>query len=166
MNPGATTSPFASMVCLPFNGPLLTSRIFPSLMPTLRTASSPDSGSITHPLAITMSYVSPSARTVFRAPKPKHSSASLTAPSADFPFLCARHNFIALLPFLRRKFLSAGTLCQRLFQPLSKPRRIRLTGPLNLAQWFLGSFARTCRAAALLPLFLFRGVVQSYAQSG
>src|SRR5438094_111626 len=48
MKPGATTRPLASIVCLPCNAALLIARILPPLIPTLRTASSPDSGSITN----------------------------------------------------------------------------------------------------------------------
>src|SRR5438094_111623 len=52
MKPGATTRPLASIVCLPCNAALLIARILPPLIPTLRTASSPDSGSITLPFVI------------------------------------------------------------------------------------------------------------------
>src|SRR5690348_5970922 len=55
MNPGETTSPLASMVCRPLRGLAETARILPAVIPTFRTASSPDSGSITWPFAITRS---------------------------------------------------------------------------------------------------------------
>src|SRR5579862_2757935 len=57
MNPGATTIPFASIVVVPVSGDSDTMLILPPRMPTLRTASRPDSGSITRPLEITTSYL-------------------------------------------------------------------------------------------------------------
>jgi len=45
----------ASIVCFPSRGPLEITAIFPLRIPTFRTASSPDSGSITRPLAMTTS---------------------------------------------------------------------------------------------------------------
>src|SRR5437660_12378377 len=56
MKPGATTRPLASIVCLPCNAALLIARILPPLIPTLRTASILDSGSITLPFVIATSY--------------------------------------------------------------------------------------------------------------
>jgi hypothetical protein len=43
------------MTCFPFKALLLIARIFPPLIPTLRTPSMPDSGSITRPFTITTS---------------------------------------------------------------------------------------------------------------
>src|SRR5438093_944887 len=56
MNPGATASPRASIVSLPRNSFCEIARIFPPEIPTLRMASSFDSGSITLPCKITTSY--------------------------------------------------------------------------------------------------------------
>src|SRR3989442_14676062 len=56
MKPAATTGPLASIVDAPFSGATEIARILPRWMPTLRTLSGPDSGSITRPLAMTTSY--------------------------------------------------------------------------------------------------------------
>ena len=55
MKPGDTTSPLASMVSLPRSELFEMARIFPPVMPIFRTASSPDSGSMTCPFATTRS---------------------------------------------------------------------------------------------------------------
>src|ERR1700741_3284377 len=57
MNPGAITRPAASISTLPCNERAEIAAILLPLMATLRTASSPDSGSITRPCWRTMSYV-------------------------------------------------------------------------------------------------------------
>src|SRR5690242_18960305 len=56
MNPGATTSFFASMTRLPRSGALEIAAIRPPVIPTLRTASSHDAGSMTLLFAMTRSY--------------------------------------------------------------------------------------------------------------
>src|SRR5210317_881811 len=63
MKPGHTTCPLASMVSLPSIGFSVTAAIFSPLMPTLRTASSPVSGSMTRPPVTTRSYDAISAHT-------------------------------------------------------------------------------------------------------
>src|SRR5262249_20642007 len=61
MKPGATTRPRTSSTRLPLSGFSDTAAILPSLMPTWRTASRPDSGSMTRPLARTRSSSPPGA---------------------------------------------------------------------------------------------------------
>src|SRR5688572_3624136 len=56
MKPGATTWLAASMTRVPASGVSDTAAMRPSAIPTCRTASSPDSGSMTRPLATTRSY--------------------------------------------------------------------------------------------------------------
>ena len=55
MNPGATTRPAASTVVVPASGNSETAATAPPRIPTWRTASSPLSGSMTRPPAITRS---------------------------------------------------------------------------------------------------------------
>src|SRR5215204_568775 len=56
MKPGATTWFAASMTRVPASGVFDTAAMRPPVIPTCRTASSPDSGSMTRPLATTRSY--------------------------------------------------------------------------------------------------------------
>src|SRR5580692_12000515 len=56
MKPGATTSPSAWITRRPLSGATETLAIFPSRIPTLRTASSPVSGSMMRPPSTTTSY--------------------------------------------------------------------------------------------------------------
>src|SRR6187431_3301095 len=56
MKPGATTWLAASITRVPASGVSDTAAMRPPVIPTCRTASSPDSGSITRPLATTRSY--------------------------------------------------------------------------------------------------------------
>src|SRR5258708_510050 len=56
MKPGATTKPFTSTTVRPFKGDALMAAMRPPPIPTFRTASSPDSGSMTRPFARTTSY--------------------------------------------------------------------------------------------------------------
>src|SRR4030095_5742682 len=58
MKPGVTTNPLASTTVRPSNPLEVIALTTPAEMPTLRTASSRDSGSITRPLRITTSYTS------------------------------------------------------------------------------------------------------------
>jgi hypothetical protein len=57
MKPGATTRPRTSMTCVPRNASVESAAIRPAVMPTLRTPSAPDSGSMTRPPESTRSKV-------------------------------------------------------------------------------------------------------------
>src|SRR6267378_3704628 len=63
MKPGATTRPLTFSTSLPCNGAADTAAIFAPRMPTFRTASKPDAGSITRPPASTTSYCCANAET-------------------------------------------------------------------------------------------------------
>src|SRR5437016_10124601 len=130
MKPGATTRPLASIVCLPCNAALLIARILPPLIPTLRTASSPDSGSITLPFVIATSYDTSCAQSDLAPPNAQTSDATPKLASSILFVLPSRRSAIAHHPLGSSRQASSrsrevsndfqGETCYSGFRPASK----------------------------------------------
>src|SRR5258708_28520820 len=143
MKPGATTRPFTFTTTLPCNGAADTAAIFAPRMPTFRTASKPDAGSITRPPASTTSYCCAKAETP---------ASSIIEILIILPPDCGASAFMIEL-LLRRLLIRPGAIGDCILS-------------LPALECLRAEYTEVWTPSAVVPLIRFAGRVHSIASTG